>query len=185
MKMLRLFLGLTLICGIIYPAIVTVIGLGLFPDEASGSLIKEGNKILGSRLIAQKFERDDFFHPRPSAADYATVASGASQWSPTHKAGKELRDKRMSELPGAGIDAWTSSGSGLDPHISPKNALFQVKRIAHARGITAPSLEKLVTQSTEPATLGIWGRPRVNVLELNIALLKGNDGQSRSTSRDP
>jgi K+-transporting ATPase ATPase C chain len=185
MKMFRLLLVLTILCGVIYPLSVTLVGQVLFSDTASGSLLKEGDKIVGSRLLAQKFVRDDFFHSRPSAADYATVASGASQSSPTQKSAKELREKRKAQLPNGGVDAWTTSGSGLDPHISPKTAKAQVKRVALARGVSSSSLHAMVNQFTEGPTLGIWGQPRVNVLELNMALSKGNNGDSRSTFGNP
>lgn len=186
MKMFRLLIVMTIICGIIYPLLVTVIGTVAFPEKANGSLIKKEGKTLGSSLIAQKFSRGDFFHSRPSAADFATVSSGASQSSPLQKSGKELRDERRAALPHGGVDAWTNSGSGLDPHISPETALAQLPRIANQRGISIEKLKDLIDSHTEGPTLGIWGQPRVNVLELNIALMNvGNNGHSGSTSRNP
>jgi len=185
MKMIRLLLVLTVICGVIYPLFVTVIGAGLFSEKVGGSLVKVGDKLIGSTLLAQSFTKADFFHPRPSAADYATVSSGASQSSPTQAAGTELREKRRAQMPKAGVDAWTASGSGLDPHISPQTAFAQVERVATARGIPIETLNALIEKYTEGYTFGIWGQPRVNVLELNIALLEGNNANTRSTVRKP
>lgn len=180
MKMLRLFLVLTFLCGAIYPLTITLIGQGFFSEQAQGSLIIRENKIIGSKLLAQKFSKPEFFHSRPSAADYATVASGASQASPTQEAGKKFREEKRAQLPAAGVDAWTTSGSGLDPHISPKTAYAQRDRIVAARGISLQSLTELIDKNTEGPTFGIWGQPRVNVLELNIALMTvGNNANTR------
>jgi K+-transporting ATPase ATPase C chain len=170
MKMLRLFLMLTLLCGVIYPMAVTIVSQTFFADKANGSLVVKNGQLIGSSLLAQKFERQDFFHPRPSAADYATIPSGASNNSvekikQNHKAGRE-----------------STSASGLDPHISPEMAFAQVSRVAAARGQSEVSLEKLIKAHIEGETLGIWGRPRVNVLELNISLSEQeNHGKSGST----
>lgn len=185
MNMFRLLIVLTVLCGVIYPLAVTGIGIRFFSDKMEGSIVKEGNKIIGSTLLAQNFSREDFFHPRPSAADYATVSSGASHASPTQASGVELREKRRALMPNSGIDAWTTSGSGLDPHISPQNAFAQVSRVAAARGISTESLNSLIKKLTEDPTLGIWGQPRVNVLELNIALLEGKNAYTGSTLRKP
>jgi potassium-transporting ATPase KdpC subunit len=171
MKMLRLLIVLTLICGVIYPLTVTLVSRTFFSQKAMGSLIQIDGKVIGSSLLAQKFSRADFFHSRPSAADFATVASGASQSSPTQKSGTELLQKRRAEAPTSGTDAWTTSGSGLDPHISPKTAYGQIQRVASARGLAPEKVSALVDKYTEKETFGIWGQPRVNVLELNIALM--------------
>ena len=104
MKMLRLLLVLTFLCGIIYPLTVTLIGQGLFPKQAGGSLIFDKNKMIGSKLLAQKFTKAEFFHSRPSAADYATTPSGASNASPTQKLAAELREERRTQFPKAGVD---------------------------------------------------------------------------------
>lgn len=181
MNMLRLLIVLTILCGALYPLTVTLMGQTLFYKKAEGSLLIHKEKILGSKLLAQKFSQKDFFWSRPSSADFATVSSGASQSSVIQKSGIELREKRRSEQPEAGLDAWTSSGSGLDPHVSPQTALSQVNRVAAARGMTPDALKWLVNKYTEGPTWGIWGRPRVNVLELNMALLmtEGRDGHTR------
>ncbi len=181
MKMLRLFLVLTVVCGVLYPLVVTVAAQGLFSEKAQGSQIIIDGKLVGSKLLAQKFTGESFFHPRPSAGDYATVSSAASQHSPTHKAGTAAREERRLVLPQAGVDAWTTSGSGLDPHISPETALAQVERVAAARGVSSEELKVLIEKNTTQPTLGIWGRPRVNVLELNIALIRGPDADAGTT----
>lgn len=185
MKMIKLLLVLTFLCGVIYPLTVTLIGSAFFLKKIEGSLVRDGNKIIGSSLLAQKFTREDFFHPRPSAADYATISSGASHSSATQISGTELREKRRSLMPSAGVDAWTASGSGLDPHISPKTANFQIKRVAQARQIPTETLIALIEKYTEGPTLGIWGQERVNVLELNIALSEGKYANTGSTPREP
>ena len=183
--MLRLFFVLTLVCGVIYPLAITSIGVIFFPKGTQGSLVKAGEKIVGSALLAQNFSREDFFHSRPSAANYVTVSSGASQSSPIQKAAKDLREQRRSISPLAGVDAWTASGSGLDPHISPQTAYSQINRVAAARGMTEEALKSLIEKNVEGPTLGIWGRPRVNVLKLNIALLEGKYANARSATRNP
>lgn len=174
MKMLRLFLALSLLCGVLYPLSVTVLAQALFSEKAQGSQIVINGKLVGSRLLAQKFTGENFFHSRPSAGDYATVSSGASQHSPTHKAGIEAREARRLALPDADVDAWTTSGSGLDPDLSPQSALAQIPRIAAARGVAPDELKALVDKNTTYPTFGIWGRPRVNVLELNLSLNSGH-----------
>lgn len=180
MKMLKLFFYLTLICGVIYPLSVTVIAKIIFPHKASGSLITNNEKIVGSELLAQKFTEARYFHPRPSAGDYATVSSGASQFSPTSKTGMEQILQRKSQFPNAGLDFWTTSGSGLDPHISPQSAFAQVDRIATTLRVTPKSIKALIERHIEGPTLGIWGQPRVNVLKLNLDLLsEGKDANTR------
>lgn len=184
MSMLRLIFVMTLICGVIYPLTVTLVGQGLFPNESNGSFISVNGKKIGSKLLAQKFESEVFFHSRPSATDYAGVGSGATQHSVTHAEGKKIREDRRIRLPHAGVDSWTASGSGLDPHISPESAFAQAERVAAARGIAIEKLKELIAQHIEGPTLGIWGQPRVNVLELNIALLaEGSHEHARSTTR--
>lgn len=170
MKMLRLFLIMTTLTGILYPLFVTALAHLLFPAKSHGSLVIEQGRILGSELIAQPFTQEIFFHSRPSATNYATVPSGASNQSPTHAELMKSINLHRALLPEAGIDAWTSSGSGLDPHISPRTALAQLPRVMQASGMNSDQLRRLVELNTEKATLGIWGQPRVNVLELNLAL---------------
>lgn len=170
MKMFKLIIVLTFICGGLYPGFITLVSEIFFSEKAQGSLILLEGKIVGSKLLAQNFSRDDFFHSRPSAANYATVASGASHLSVTMKNG----------------DKETASGSGLDPHITPESARAEVLRVSLARGLESEKLFALIDQHTEGATLGIWGQPRVNVLELNLAIKSaGRHGDTRSTSRNP
>lgn len=186
MKMLKLFFFLTFLTGILYPYAMTLLGLTLFPEKARGSLVRSEGKVIGSLLLAQAFTREDFFHPRPSATDFETIGSGGSQSSPTNEKGQRLFRERMHALPSAGNDAWTASGSGLDPHISPETAWAQVPRVAAARGLREDELRQIVDQQIEHPTLGIWGRPRVNVLTLNSHLeTQGGHGNSGRTSQKP
>lgn len=178
MKMIRLFLILTLITGILYPLSVTLISKLAFEKKASGSLISFENKVIGSSLIGQKFTGPGFFHSRPSAADYATVASGASQLSPTSQRWKSQYEANRAKEPNAGEDMWTTSGSGLDPHITPESAYAQVQRVSSSRQLSPELLNKLVDKHTEPTLAGIWGRPRVNVLELNMDIIKAFHGDA-------
>ena len=176
MNMLRLFAVLSLICGVLYPLAVTGLAQLLFAHQSQGSLITRNGVVVGSSLLAQKFSSPQFFSARPSAANYATVSSGATQASPTHKAAMTARLERQHALPHAGVDGWTTSGSGLDPHISPETARAQLPRVAAARGLTEDALKPLILAHTETETWGIWGRPRVNVLALNLALdARGKD----------
>ena len=185
-----LVIGLTIITGLIYPLVMTGIAGVLFPYQAQGSLIEKDSKVIGSELIGQDFESDRYFHGRPSAttgpdpkdpsktvgAPYNAANSGGSNLGPTNKAlidrVKGDVDKLKSENPSAQvpIDLVTTSGSGLDPHITPAAAYFQVSRIAKARNMSEDSVRELVAQHIESRTLGIFGEPRVNVLELNLAL---------------
>jgi potassium-transporting ATPase KdpC subunit len=177
-----LFLAVVL-CGV-YPLVVWVITQGLFPYEADGSLVQRGGTIVGSELIAQNFSSPKYFHPRPSAAGEAGYDAGNSSGTnlgPLSKklvgAVKERIEAYRAEngLPPEALvpaDAVTASGSGLDPHISLKNAILQAPRVAQARGIGADALEKTIRAHTEDRDLGIFGEPRVNVLKLNLALDK-------------
>lgn len=168
---------LTILCGGLYPLIVTTAGLVFFKDKAQGSLIKVDGKIVGSELLVQEFKGEAFFHPRPTG--------GPTQASATQKVAIALREKRRALEPLAGVDAWTSSGSGLDPHISPQTAYAQIPRVAASRGMNNEDLKNLIDRFTEAETLGIWGQPRVNVLKLNLALMSaGKNGHTGSTSRD-
>ncbi len=168
---LRFLLVLTLLTGVVYPLAVTALSKTLFAKQANGSLITEGDKIIGSELLAQKFEDPKYFWPRPSGADYATVASGASNKGPTSadlvKAIGERREKLGQDAP---VELLTASGSGLDPHLSPAGAKFQVARIAAARQVPVEKVTALIDQLTEAPPLRFLGEPRVNVLALNRAL---------------
>ena len=181
---------LTLITGLAYPLAITGIAGVVFPRQAQGSLVEKDGKVVGSALIAQGFSSDRYFHPRPSAttmpdpkdpsktvpAPYDAQSSGGSNLGPSSKALidriKGDADKLKAENPGAPVpqDLVTTSASGLDPDISPEAALFQVPRVAKARNMPVDAVRKLVEAHVERRELGLFGEPRVNVLELNMAL---------------
>jgi K+-transporting ATPase ATPase C chain len=169
---------LTLITGLVYPLIVLGLGQALFPHQANGSLIRDGDRIVGSELIGQAFASPRYFHPRPSAAGdgYNARASSGSNLGPTSQALADNIRQRVADARADGArgpvpaDLVTASGSGLDPHISPAAALAQADRIAAARGMSAAAVRDLVARSTEDPTLGILGDPHVNVLLLNRQL---------------
>ena len=168
----------SLLTGLAYPALLTGIGQLLLPAQANGSLIRDGDRVIGSTLIGQVFAAPKYFHGRPSAAGkgYDGTASGGSNYGPTSKAlvdrvrgdVKSARADGLSgDVPG---DMVTASGSGLDPHISPAAALAQVARVAKARGLDEAKLRSQVNAAVEAPLAGILGEPRVNVLALNRAL---------------
>jgi potassium-transporting ATPase KdpC subunit len=160
----------TVLLGIAYPLAVTAAAQLLFKDKANGQLIYEDGKLVGSRLVGQPFTSDAYFHSRPSAAGavgYDAAASGGSNLGPTNK---KLVDRVAASESGLPIDLVTTSGSGLDPHISISAAEIQVPRIAATRKMPLEKIEGLVKRYTARRDLGIFGEPRVNVLELNLAL---------------
>lgn len=183
-------LALTMITGLAYPLAVTGIAAVLFPYQAQGSLVERGGQVVGSALIGQEFKVDRYFHGRPSAtvapdpadasktipAPYNAANSGGSNLGPTSKALADRLSEDVAKLkaenPAAAIpvDLVTTSGSGLDPDVSPEGALFQVPRVAKARGVPEEQIRKLVTASVQPPLGGVLGEPRVNVLKLNLAL---------------
>jgi potassium-transporting ATPase KdpC subunit len=185
-----LVIALTLITGLVYPLAITGLAQVLFPAQANGSLIVADGKVVGSALIGQLFTEDRYFHGRPSATvkpdpndaaktveePYNAANSGGANLGPTNKALIErVRgevDKLKAENPDAAvpIDLVTTTASGLDPHISPEAALFQVPRVAKARKIEEDRLRQLVGQHVEGPLIGVLGEPRVNVLALNLAL---------------
>lgn len=165
----------TLLTGFAYPLAMTGIAQGLFPAAANGSLIRRDGVTIGSDLIGQTFAAPGYLHPRPSASGYNAAGTGATNLGPTSSAliaavaDQQAAFTAANETSGP-IDAVTTSGSGLDPHVSPENALAQVARIAAARGVDATEITILVEQATEGRLLGIYGEPRVNVLRVNLAL---------------
>ena len=181
---------LTLITGLVYPLAMTAIAGVIFPKQAQGSLIEQDGKVVGSGLIGQEFKDDKYFHGRPSAtsapdpadssktvsAPYNAANSGGSNLGPTSKAlNDRIKDdveKLKAENPSTPVpvDLVTTSGSGLDPDISPDAALFQVPRVAKVRGLPEARIRQLVTEHTHGRMAGLLGEPRVNVLALNLAL---------------
>ena len=167
-----------LIFGIGYPLAMTVIAGLVFPHQASGSLILRNGQVIGSELIAQSFTSDKYFHPRPSAAGNgydATNSGGTNLAQSNAKLAQRIQgdiDALQKQNPGkpVPIDMVTTSGSGLDPDITPDNAYYQAARVAKARGVTEDKIRELIGQHTQQRQLGLFGEPRVNVLELNLAL---------------
>ncbi|MDW6022984.1 K(+)-transporting ATPase subunit C [Mesorhizobium sp. BAC0120] len=190
-------IALTVITGLIYPLAMTGIAGAIFPSQAQGSLIERDGKVIGSELIGQSFTSDKYFHGRPSATvgpdpqdpskttsvAYNAANSGGSNLGPTNRTLiARLQadvDKLKQENPSAPvpIDLVTTSGSGLDPNITPEGAFFQVPRVAKARNLSEDQLHQLVNDHVEDRLLGILGEPRVNVLELNLALDQMSIGQ--------
>lgn len=175
---LMIFLFLTLITGVVYPLTVTGIAQAIFPYQANGSLIDVDGRLYGSELIGQQFDDPKYFWGRPSAAGYNAAASSGSNLGPINPTLQEMVQSRIDALKEADptntlpipVDLVTASGSGLDPHISVAAALYQIHRVAAARGLSAAEVQSLVEQCTEGRQFGILGEPRVNVLLLNLAL---------------
>jgi K+-transporting ATPase ATPase C chain len=168
----------TLLVGVVYPLVVTGLAQVLFPDQANGQLLERDGKVVGSRVIGQRFSSPGYFRGRPSAAGtgYDAANSGGTNLGPTNK---KLVDAVASNVAAARkenasapvpIDLVTSSASGLDPHVSPASAAFQVLRVARERGVAAADIQRLVDAHTQGRQLGFLGEPVVNVLELNLAL---------------
>jgi K+-transporting ATPase ATPase C chain len=174
---------LTVLLGIVYPLVTTGLSQALFPSQANGSLVRDTSGIvIGSAILAQNFTQPQYFHPRPSAAGsdgYDATSSGGSNLGPTNqklidgvkdRAAAYRHENGLADDAPVPVDAVTTSASGLDPDISPANALIQAARVAQARGLPERQVRALVDQYTESRTLGILGEPRVNVFRLNLAL---------------
>ena len=171
---------LTVLTGLLYPLAVTGLAQILFPHQANGSLKVVNGKTVGSELIGQSFTKTEYFHGRPSAAGngYDGLNSGGSNYGPTNQKlsdrvsddVKKFRAENPTYTGPVPADLLTASGSGLDPHISPASADVQVARVAAARGVPADTVRQLVLAHTEGRQYGLFGEPRVNVLELNVAL---------------
>ncbi|MHB8377343.1 MAG: potassium-transporting ATPase subunit KdpC [Dehalococcoidia bacterium] len=176
------FVAFSALLGLAYPYAITGVAQVVFHRQANGSLITRGGQAVGSSLVGQNFSAPQYFHPRPSAAGtdgYDARASGGSNLGPSSKAlatrvAGDVRRVRQENGLAAGakvpVDAVTASGSGLDPHISPAYAALQVARVARARHVPPGEVQRLVGRYTDGSTFGVLGEPRVNVLELNLAL---------------
>lgn len=178
---LSVFLLLTVLTGVIYPLVVTGIGQAAFGEQVNGSLIESGERTIGSRLVGQPFAAPKYFWSRPSATGphaYNGAASSGSNLGPLNPALEEAVKSRVAALREADptntapvpVDLVTASGSGLDPHISPAAAEYQVGRVALERNVSADEIRALVARATSGRTFGVLGEPRVNVLELNLLL---------------
>lgn len=182
---LRTLAVLTILLGLGYPLLVLGVGQVVTNAQANGSLLTREGEVVGSALIGQQFEGDRWFLGRPSAADYDSLASGASNLGPSDAdLLAEIRARRTTvaereSVPETAVppDAVTASGSGLDPHISPAYAALQVPRVAAARGVTVEVIEQLVADHTSARDLGFLGEPRVNVVTLNLAVDSLRAGQ--------
>ncbi len=173
--------------GFAYHGVLWLVGRVAFPHQAEGSLIRRADgTVAGSSLVAQKFERPEYFHPRPSGVDFNAASTGGTNYGPSNPDHlKTVRDRLDAITTLDGVPAFrvpsemvTASGGGLDPHVPPEAAAIQVARVARARGVDESRVRQLVRDHTERPTLGFLGRARVNVLELNLAL----DRALRSTA---
>jgi K+-transporting ATPase ATPase C chain len=162
-----------------YHALLWGVGRLAFPDQADGGLVRRADgSVVGSRLIAQRFERPDYFHPRPSPVDYNAASTGGSNYGPSNPDHlKAVRERIAAFAAENGVAAAqipsemvTASGAGLDPHIPPQAAQLQASRVARSRRVDIGAVRELIVAHVEPPMLGLFGRPRVNVLELNAAL---------------
>lgn len=175
-KSIRSLFIFSVITGIVYPLTVTFIAQWIAPHQANGSLLRLNGTLIGSELIGQKFTKPNYFWGRPSASDYQTLPSSASNLGPTSQ---KLKDRVLKDMKALQVEASTpqkpydlllSSGSGLDPDITPQSARRQKERIAKERRLTSPQVQEIIDNNTQYPYMGLFGRPRVNVLKLNLAL---------------
>jgi K+-transporting ATPase ATPase C chain len=181
-RAIKFLLVMTILTGVIYPFFMTGVAQMVFPSRANGSLVKDGDKIIGSELIGQKFDSSIYFWSRPSAIDYNPMPSGASNLSPTSdKLKQQIAERRRLFVTNNSIAETTAipkemlfaSASGLDPHISPESALLQIKRVVMARNLDEAQIQKvkqLIKNKTQEPQFFLFGEPRINVFELNLAL---------------
>lgn len=172
---IKAFIIFSILLGLVYPLAITGIAQVAFPQKANGSLIVENEQVIGSSLIAQKFDSPKYFSPRPSAVDYNAAGSGASNLGPSSMKLVEqvkARTEKLGQKAPLPADMVLTSASGLDPHISVENAKLQAKRVAKVRSLQIATLYELISNNTDSEFLGIWGQDGVNVLKLNLALDK-------------
>lgn len=179
---IKSYLFFSLLFGLVYPLAMTGISQMFFPHQAGGSLIEQNGKVIGSRLIAQKFESPRYFWSRPSSQDYNPQPSGGSNWGPISADLKKQVDERAAKLKAAHQlaeipqDLLFASASGLDPHISPEAARYQALRVAQARNMDPTRIQHLIDETLRGRQIGFLGEPTVNVLELNLALDRESSG---------
>lgn len=180
MPAIRFKIFMMILLGLIYPMTMTGISQALFPRQASGDFISRGGQVVGSAKIAQGFEKPEYFWPRPSAIGYNPLPSGGSNQGQASLSLKQAVDERRAKLKSAHPDQTVeppqdllfASSSGLDPHISPEAAQYQLSRVAKARNLATEQVQNLIAQATQGRQMGLFGEPTVNVLELNLALDK-------------
>jgi K+-transporting ATPase ATPase C chain len=176
LKAFMLFINLTILCGIIYPGVVTIFARVFFFEESHGSLIRRDGSLIGSKLISQNFSRQEYIFSRPSSCDYNANPSASSNLGPTSKILAQLIEQRREYLrllhkdDNVPEDLLTTSGSGLDPHISKAAANFQAKRVANTRNINENDVLSLISSHLEGENFALFGESRVNVLMLNLSL---------------
>lgn len=180
---IRITLFFTILLGLVYPAIMTVVSQVIFNEEANGSLIIKDGQVVGSKLLAQKFEDPKYFWPRPSAIDYNYLPSGGTNLSPTSSDLRKKVEERNQTLKKRNFNSYDppqdllfASASGVDPHISPESAKYQLRRVAMVRSMEIGEVQKLIEQTTQDRDWSILGEPTVNVLALNLALDQANSG---------
>lgn len=186
---IRFKIFMTILLGLIYPFAMTGITQVIFPRQVSGDFIYRGGQVIGSAKISQGFKKPEYFWPRPSAINYNPLPSGGSNLGQTSQDLKKAVDERRAQLKSAHPDQTIeppqdllfASASGLDPHISPEAAQYQISRVTKARNLNVEQVQQLVAQATEARQLGILGEPTVNVLKLNLALDKSQGIETAPT----